>query len=114
MTISRRRELSQLGAELNEMKGIVPDDILEALKKKKLGIHLTFKDNLVLRINLILLTRRAARHRHRGAAGEERAGHGRVQRHPRAHRQVPRGQGRQSAGKYCIIGIGMCEVSIIF
>ena len=28
----------QLSSELNEMKGIVPDDILEALKKKKLGL----------------------------------------------------------------------------
>ena len=28
----------QLGSELNQMKGIVPDDILEALKKKKLGL----------------------------------------------------------------------------
>lgn len=28
----------QLASELNEMKGIVPDDILEALKKKKLGL----------------------------------------------------------------------------
>ena len=29
---------TQLSSELNEMKGIVPDDILEALKKKKLGL----------------------------------------------------------------------------
>ena len=28
----------QLASELNHMKGIVPDDILEALKKKKLGL----------------------------------------------------------------------------
>ncbi len=28
----------QLSFELNQMKGIVPDDILEALKKKKLGL----------------------------------------------------------------------------
>ncbi len=28
----------QLSSELNQMKGIVPDDILEALKKKKLGL----------------------------------------------------------------------------
>ncbi len=28
----------QLASELNQMKGIVPDDILEALKKKKLGL----------------------------------------------------------------------------
>lgn len=27
-----------MSSELNEMKGIVPDDILEALKKKKLGL----------------------------------------------------------------------------
>merc|ERR1711981_1415892 len=28
----------QLASELNHMKGIVPDDILDALKKKKLGL----------------------------------------------------------------------------
>merc|ERR1711933_641237 len=28
----------QLASELNHMKGIVPDDILESLKKKKLGL----------------------------------------------------------------------------
>ena len=28
----------QLASELNNMKGIVPDDILDALKKKKLGL----------------------------------------------------------------------------
>ena len=28
----------QLASELNQMKGIVPDDILDALKKKKLGL----------------------------------------------------------------------------
>lgn len=38
MVIAALLKEFQLGSELNQMKGIVPDDILEALKKKKLGL----------------------------------------------------------------------------
>jgi len=38
MVIAALIKEHQLASELNQMKGIVPDDILEALKKKKLGL----------------------------------------------------------------------------
>ncbi len=59
----------QLSSELNQMKGIVPDDILEALKKKKLGLP---GIDTEVRIRIVLLVSVLYRyHIPSGPSGEE-------------------------------------------